>query len=191
MVTPHYQGASVRSLLLLAALMAEVLAARPAWAGDGSTAQTVPQTPAPAPGYGPGEAGFASLRLGILPSNGTQFVVGVDVTLPRLGLSPSFVTRVDADIFSPFNTRTLSNTPRSRLGLTLNEVYMGDPRANHGPYAGIGIGAYFPVRAQGVHFGSKLFLGERFSRLFSAELGVHFPGSDQTIVSLEGRIALY
>jgi len=187
-----YRREAIASFVfLLVVLAAWSCPAMPARADAVSAGQTAPQSPSPPPGYAPGEAGYASVRLGILPSNSSQFVVGLDFTLTRLRLSPAFVTRVDADLFAPFNTRQYTNTPKSRLGLTLDEVYVGNPTAHHGFYAGLGIGPYYQVNPHAVRFGAKLFIGANFSRILSAEVGVHFPGSDETIVSLEGRVALY
>ena len=179
-------------LLLLPAILAFwVFAVLPARADEATVAQTTQQNPSPPPGYAPGEAGYASLRLGVLPLTGAQLVVGLDFTFPKLRLSPSFVTRVDADLFSPFNTRSYTNTPKSRLGVTLNEVYVSDPTMHHGFYAGIGVGPYLLVKPSGVSFGAKLFAGVNLSRLVSIEVGAHFPSADRTILAVEGRVALY
>ena len=148
------------------------------------------QNPEPVDNGKTGSQGFANLRLGALLSHGAKFVGGLDVTLTQVRLLPGLTTRIDGDLFAPFNSRRYKDSPRTRLGITFDQIYAGPLSARNRIYGGVGIGPYIGTGPRVVRFGGKVFLGGYFSSVLGAELGVHFPNSDDAIVTLEARIAL-
>jgi hypothetical protein len=125
----------------------------------------------------------AALRLGAMVSPSTKADVGIDVTLPHLGIGANWDARFDADfiIASNFDGASLL------VPLTFDEIYTHMLPGGAPIYFGGGIGAYI---GNTTHFGGKVLVGAGLSRKLAAELGVHWPGFGETLVTLQLRIGL-
>jgi hypothetical protein len=125
-----------------------------------------------------------AIRLGALLSPRTKFAGGVDVTFPSLGLAPGWVGRADAEAIVSANFGGISTL----VPVTFDEVYYAPERSGAVRfYGGGGIGPYF---GEVTRFGGKLFVGANFSRQLSGEVGVHFAGRGDALVTAQIRIPL-
>jgi hypothetical protein len=134
-----------------------------------------------------GDAGAATgqyilaLRLGLSVSPRTRFAGGIDVTLPRLSLGKGLTTRIDAETIVSANFGGISTL----IPLTFNQVYSAGSVSRTRVYVGAGIGPYF---GEITRFGGKVFVGAGLSEKIGVELGVHFPGFDDPMVTLQARL---
>ncbi len=123
------------------------------------------------------------IRLGAMVSPRTKFVGGADVTIPGLGFGTGFSTRVDAIAIVSANIGGLSTI----IPLTINEVYSKGVVTGTRFYGGAGIGPYI---GKVTRFGGKLFVGVDVTSRLSGELGIHFSGYGDPLVTLEARLPL-
>ncbi len=122
-----------------------------------------------------------ALRLGLSVSPRTRFAGGIDVSLPRLSLGKGFTTRIDAEAIVSANFGGISTL----IPLTFNQVYSKGLVASTRVYVGAGIGPYF---GEITRFGGKVFVGAGLSEKVGIELGVHFPGFDDPLATVQVRL---
>jgi hypothetical protein len=122
------------------------------------------------------------LRLGAMISPRGKFLAGVDYTLPAIGGS-NFRVRLDAEVIFSANfagTRTL-------YPLTANAVYSKGLLGGTRLYGGLGIGPYL---GEVTRFGGKVFVGADLVSRVGVEVGVHFSGSGEPLVTGLVRLGL-
>lgn len=124
-----------------------------------------------------------ALRLGALLSPRTKADVGIDVTIPHLGIGAGWNARVDADAIISANLGGISTL----VPITFDEIYTQTLTGGAPVYFGGGIGAYIGNRTR---FGGKVLVGAGISKQLAAELAVHWPGFGSTLVTLQLRIGL-
>ena len=123
------------------------------------------------------------IRLGALVSPRTKFIGGADVTIPGLGFGTNFSTRVDAQAIVSANIGGVSTI----IPLTINEVYSKGVLPATRIYGGVGVGPYI---GKVTRIGGKLFVGVDLAAKVSGELGVHFSGYGDPLITLEARLPL-
>ncbi len=123
-----------------------------------------------------------ALRLGASISPRTRFIGGIDASF-GFGLAPSLSTRVDAEAIVSANFGGV----KTLVPLTIDQIYSKSLVAGSRVYIGAGIGPYI---GDVTRFGGKVFVGGDISRNFGAELGVHFPGFGDPLVTLVARVPL-
>lgn len=124
-----------------------------------------------------------ALRLGAMVSPRTKFAGGIDITFPRIGIGPGWETRADADAIVSANLGGVSTL----VPLTIDEIYSKGLIGGNRIYLGGGIGPYIGSQTR---FGGKVFVGADFARHLGAEVGVHFPGSSNTLVTAQIRVSM-
>ncbi|HZT41680.1 MAG TPA: hypothetical protein VFA07_05805 [Chthonomonadaceae bacterium] len=124
-----------------------------------------------------------ALRLGAMLSPRTKADVGIDVTLPHLGIGPGWDARLDADVIISANFGGISTL----VPITFDEIYTHTLPGGAPIYIGGGIGAYI---GNTTRFGGKVLVGAGLSKQLAAELAVHWPGFSDTLVTLQLRIGL-
>lgn len=123
-----------------------------------------------------------AIRLGALLSPRTKFMGGIDITFPSLGIASGWVGRVDAEAILSANFGGISTL----VPVTFNEVYYAPERSGSVRfYGGGGIGPYF---GEVTRFGGKLFIGANFTPHLSGEVGVHFAGQGDALISAQVRV---
>lgn len=125
-----------------------------------------------------------AIRLGAMVSPRTKFAGGVDVTLPGVSIGHGWTGRVDAEAIVSANFGGITTL----VPLTIDQVYYAPERTGSVRfYGGAGIGPYF---GEVTRFGGKLFVGANFTRHLSGEVGVHFAGSGDALVTTQVRFPL-
>lgn len=131
-----------------------------------------------------GRANPLALRIGGMVSPRTKFAGGVDYALPSTGIGRDWIGRVDAEAIVSANLGGITTI----IPVTFGEVYtMPERTGSVRFYGGVAIGPYF---GEVTRFGGKLFAGANFSTHFSGEVGVHFSGSGEPLVTLTARVPL-
>ncbi len=123
------------------------------------------------------------LRVGAMVSPRTKFIGGLDVTIPGLGFGTNYSTRVDADAIVSANIGGVSTL----IPLTINEVYSKGLITGTRFYGGAGVGAYI---GKVTRLGGKIFVGVDLAGRISGELGVHFSGFGDPLLTLQARLPL-
>jgi hypothetical protein len=134
------------------------------------------------PGVGTVSPFPLALRLGALVSPRLKFVGGIDATIPGVHLAPGLATRVDADAIISANLGGISTL----IPVTIDQIAEINLPVSSRVYVGAGIGPYFGDRTR---FGGKLIAGAEFSRI-GLEGNLHFPGSGDTLFTIQARIGL-
>lgn len=124
-----------------------------------------------------------ALRLGAMISPRTKFAGGIDVSFPQLSIAHGFISRVDADVIVSFNFGGVSTL----IPITFDQVYSKGLIAGSRIYGGAGIGPYIGDKTR---FGGKLFVGGDFTSSLGAELGLHFSGYGDPLLTLQARVHL-
>lgn len=125
------------------------------------------------------------LRLGAMVSPRFRFAGGIDVTFPQLSIGSGWVSRVDADALVSANFGGVSTV----VPITFNQVYSTTLSNTTGTrvYGGLGVGPYIAGRTR---FGGKIFVGADFTDRVAGEVGVHFPGAGEALVTVQARVRL-
>ena len=122
------------------------------------------------------------IRGGALLSPKGKLDLGVDCTLPDLHLLPTLTTRLDADAIFGANI----GGSQTIFPITFDQLYSKALPGTTSIYFGGGAGMYLGGRSR---FGGKVVLGATFNR-FGVEANLHFSGSGEPLLSLQGRLAL-
>jgi len=123
-----------------------------------------------------------NLRVGALLSPKGKLDLGIDLTLPDLHILPSLTTRLDGDVIFGANI----GGSQTIIPITFDQLYSKSMAGQASLYFGGGVGMYLGGRSR---FGGKLVLGATFNR-FGVEANLHFSGSGDPLLSLQGRVAL-
>lgn len=121
------------------------------------------------------------VRLGAMVSPRTKFIGGVDFTFA--GLTPRLTSRVDLEAIASANFGGITTL----VPLTFSQVYGARLSGGTRVYGGAGIGPYF---GEVTRFGGKLFVGADFTPRTSGEVGVHFAGQGDPLVTVQVRFRL-
>ena len=121
------------------------------------------------------------LRIGAMVSPRTKFIGGIDFTTN--GLAPNFNTRIDAEAIVSANFGGGSTL----FPVTVNQVYSKGLIGGSQVYGGFGLGVYFGNVSR---FGGKLFIGTELTRKLGGELGLHFAGYGDPLVTAQVRLRL-
>ena len=123
-----------------------------------------------------------NLRIGALLSPKGKLDIGADLTLPDLHILPSLTTRIDADAIFGANI----GGSQTIIPVTFDQLYTKSLPGTTSFYFGGGAGLYLGGRSR---FGGKAVVGATFNR-FGVEADLHFSGSGDPLLSLQGRIAI-
>lgn len=148
----------------------------PILAASSSTSSSILQLPAAA-----NPATYISLRGGAMVSPRGAGLVGVDFSLPEVGLPNGWHGRVDADVIFKANLGGVDTLVPVTADLL--SFRPGVPGANF--YYGGGIGAVLGGKS---HFDGKLVVGTELAHKLGAEVNVHF--TNDTLVTLLIRLHL-
>ena len=121
------------------------------------------------------------LRLGAMVSPRTKFIGGIDFTTK--GLAKNLSTRIDAEAIVSANFGGVDTL----FPVTVDQVYSKGLVGGTQIYGGVGIGPYF---GNVTRFGGKLFVGGDFGRRIGGEVGLHFAGYGDALVTAQVRLRL-
>lgn len=124
-----------------------------------------------------------ALRLGAMVSPDTKFIGGADVTFNALHLPDGLRARIDAEAIISYNLGGGNTVVPLTFDLLYGKSIAGLARV----YLGAGVGPYI---SNTTRFGGKIFIGAGFTKNLGAELGVHFSGYGDPLVTLEARLPL-